>query len=135
MGTNEARHVHDMTHDLSDVLALELFTAAQALDFRREMLNAARRLAARGDWCALAARIANAPRGDQPQHAQFQREVQALAAALASSAEFRPGAAVRAAHARLRATIPFLHRDRALDGDVARVCALVRERAFAVTVS
>ncbi len=48
MGANEARHVLEMMEDLGHVLALELYTAAQALDYRQEMLNAARRLASRG---------------------------------------------------------------------------------------
>ena len=45
MGANEARHVLEMTDDLGQVLALELYTAAQALDYRRDMINAARKLA------------------------------------------------------------------------------------------
>ncbi|HEY0180570.1 MAG TPA: aromatic amino acid lyase, partial [Dokdonella sp.] len=45
MGANEARHVLEMSEDLGHVLALELYTAAQALDYRQDMLNAARRLA------------------------------------------------------------------------------------------
>jgi histidine ammonia-lyase len=34
MGANEARHVLAMADDLGKVLALELYTAAQALDLR-----------------------------------------------------------------------------------------------------
>jgi histidine ammonia-lyase len=128
MGANEARHVLAMTDDLSDVLALELYTAAQALDYRQEMLNAARRLAARGDWRALARKIGNAPREEQPQHDQFADEVRQLTEALAGSDAFRAGTAVRAAHSRIREAIPFMHRDRAMHGDVARICRLVRER-------
>jgi hypothetical protein len=45
MGANEGRHVLEMCEDLSRVLALELYTAAQALDYRRDMINAARTLA------------------------------------------------------------------------------------------
>jgi histidine ammonia-lyase len=45
MGANEARHVLEMTEDLGHVIALEMYTAAQALDYRQDMLNAARRLA------------------------------------------------------------------------------------------
>ena len=45
MGANEGRHVLDMTADLGHVLALELYTAAQALDYRRDMINAARAVA------------------------------------------------------------------------------------------
>ncbi|MBS0431895.1 MAG: aromatic amino acid lyase [Proteobacteria bacterium] len=128
MGTNEARHVLSMMDDLGDVLALELYTAAQALDYRQEMLGAARRLAARGDWQAFADKVGNAPREGDPQQAQFRDEVQALAAQLAAAVGFRPGAAVHEAHARIRETIPFMPRDRAMDRDVAEACRLVRER-------
>ncbi|HET6806310.1 MAG TPA: aromatic amino acid ammonia-lyase [Frateuria sp.] len=131
MGANEARHVLEMMEDLGHVLALELYTAAQALDYRREMLNAARRLAARGDWRALAAKIGNAPREDHPHYAQFEREVRQLMAALAESGEFHAGTAVQTAHALLRERIAFMHRDRAMDGDVRAACALQQERAFA----
>src|SRR3546814_7755588 len=48
MGANEARHVLDMVEDLGHALALELYTAAQALDYGQEMLNAPRSLARRG---------------------------------------------------------------------------------------
>ena len=130
MGTNEARHVLAMTYDLSDALALELYTAAQALDYRQQMLNAAHRLAARGDWKALADKIANAPRADHPHHARFEMEVCELMRALAEVPEFHAGEAVRAAHARLREAIPFMHRDRALDRDVTLVCRMVRDRAI-----
>ncbi|HEX6614522.1 MAG TPA: aromatic amino acid ammonia-lyase [Rhodanobacteraceae bacterium] len=130
MGTNEARHVLAMTDDLSDVLALELYVAAQALDYRQAMLNAARGLAARGDVQALIGKIANAPRAESPQQVQFAAEVQVLMEALAEAPEFHAGEAVRAAHARLREAIPFMHSDRALDRDVALVCRMVRDRAL-----
>ena len=130
MGANEARHVLAMTDDLADVLALEIYTAAQALDFRQAMLNAARRLAARGDWQALAGKISNAPREDHPQHAQFVAEVGQLTAGLAAAEPFHPGAAVGRAHARLRRQIDFMHGDRAMDADVRTVCAMVRDRSL-----
>lgn len=130
MGANEARHVLEMVDDLSHVIALELYTAAQALDYRQAMLNAARRLASRGGWQALAGKIANAPREDHPQHAQFVSEVQQLAAALASAEDFHAGSSVRDAHAILRRHIGFMHRDRAMDGDVSKACELVRQGAF-----
>jgi len=129
MGANEARHVLDMCEDLGHVLALELYTAAQALDYRQEMLNAARRLAARGDWRALAAKVTNAPREDSPHYAQFVEEVQALTAALAEVGDYHAGAAVRRAHERLRGRIAFMHRDRAMDGDVRAVCELIAQGA------
>lgn len=125
MGANEARHVLEMCEDLGHVLALELYTAAQALDYRQEMLNAARRLAARGDWTLLAAKVGNAPREDSPHYDQFVGEVSALTEALAEVGEYHAGAAVRRAHDRLRQHIGFMHRDRAMDGDVRTVCELV----------
>jgi histidine ammonia-lyase len=130
MGTNEARQVLDMTRDLSDVLALELYTAAQALDYRNDMLDAARRLAAHGGWQALAAKIDNPPSAADARRPQFESELQDLAAQLAGAGEFRPGAAVAAAHARLRQSIAFMHRDRAMQHDIADACRLVRERAY-----
>ena len=45
MGANEARHVLAMTNDLAKVLGLEILVAAQAIDLRVEMLEAARALA------------------------------------------------------------------------------------------
>jgi histidine ammonia-lyase len=130
MGANEARHVLEMTEDLSHVLALEIYTAAQALDFRQAMLNAARRLAARAGWQAIAEKITNAPREGHPHYAQFVVEVQQLTAALADAGDFHAGASVREAHAVLREHIDFMHRDRAMDGEVRTVCELVQQCAF-----
>ena len=81
MGANEARHVLAMADDLGKVLALELMTAAQALDLRLGMVEG----------------------------------------------EARPGRAVAAAHAAIRARIAFLDHDRALDGDVRTALALVAD--------
>ncbi len=135
MGANEVRHVLEMVDDLGHVLALELFTAAQALDYREKMLQAAQRLARRGGWQALAEKIDNAPREDQPHYAQFVQELQQLAAALYTAGDFHGGRSVRVAHARLRDEVAFLHRDRALDGDVRAVCAMVERDAFRPSAS
>ena len=125
MGANEARHVLEMTEDLAHVLALELYTAAQALEYRQSMLNAARRLAARGDWRALAAKISGAPAPDHATHAQFETEVKSLMAALAAADEFHAGTGVRTAFATIRKNIEFMTRDRAMDRDVQKICKLV----------
>ncbi|MEO5623266.1 MAG: aromatic amino acid lyase [Dokdonella sp.] len=130
MGANEARHVLEMTEDLGYVLALELYTAAQALDYRQNMLNAARRLASRGDWRALAAKIANAPDATNPSRAQFELEVRKLMAVLAQSADFHAGAGVSRAHAKIREHIAFMSRDRAMDDDVRSICELVASGAL-----
>jgi len=130
MGANEARHVLEMMEDLSHVIALELYTAAQALDFRQAMLNAACRLASRGDWQALAGKVSNAPREDHAHYALFVDEVKQLTAALTNVGDFHAGSAVRKAHDALRRRIGFMSRDRAMDGDVQTVCALVRDRVI-----
>jgi len=130
MGTNEIRHVLEMTEDLAHVLALEMYTAAQALEYRQDMLNAARTLAARGDWQALARKIAGAPLPGQAQHAQFEQEVKTLMDALARSSDFHAGAAVRAAFATVRETVGFMHHDRAMDADVRKMCELIASDAL-----
>ena len=125
MGANEARHVLEMTEDLSHVLAMELYTAAQALDYRQDMLDAARRLAQGGDWRTLATKVANAPHEGHPLRAQFEVEVQTLATALSDASDFHAGPIVHAAHAKVRARIGFMARDRAMDGDIRAICDLV----------
>ncbi|HET7664296.1 MAG TPA: aromatic amino acid lyase [Rhodanobacteraceae bacterium] len=130
MGANEARHVLDMTNDLGHVLGLELYTAAQALEYRQDMLNAARDLACAGDVDALAAKINGAPREDQPHYEAFRDEVKQLMQALADADTFRPGEGVGKAFATLREHIDFMRRDRAMDQDVQTACQLVAEGAF-----
>lgn len=127
MGANEARHVLEMTQDLAHVLALELYTAAQALDYRRDMIEAARALARRGDVAAIAAKVGNAPPPGHESHARFLDECRELMLQLARDVDFHPSPAVARAHQRLRQHIRFMQRDRAMDGDVATVCALVEQ--------
>ena len=110
--------------------ALPIYTAAQALDYRQNMLNAARRLARRGDWRALAGKIANAPDANHPSRTQFESEVQALTKALAEAPDFHASTAVSAAHAKIRQRITFMTRDRAMDGDVRVMCELVASGAL-----
>lgn len=121
MGANEARQVLAMTRDLTKVLALEIYTAAQALDLRRDMINAARDLARRSEAAGFARKV----QGSADTGAAFLAEVEGLRAELAEADEFHPGHAVAAAHAALRAEIPFLDRDRAMDGEVAAAVRLV----------
>ena len=130
MGTNEARHVLEMTEDLGHVLALELYTAAQALEYRQDMLNAARALAERGDLKAFAAKIGGAPREDQPEWAAFEKDVRSLMEALCKADGFHAGSAVQKAHAQIRQHIDFMRRDRAMDGDVQKICRLIASDAL-----
>ncbi|MBD7986974.1 aromatic amino acid lyase [Luteimonas sp. Sa2BVA3] len=134
MGANEARHVLAMAEDLGKVLGLELYTAAQALDLRRDMINAARDLARRGDAAALAAKVSGAPAAGTPEHARFMEEVEALRVELAGSEPFHPGSAVDVAHAVIRGRIDGMGRDRAMDGDVAEAVRLVGDGVLLAAV-
>lgn len=127
MGANEARHVLAMADDLAKVLGLELYTAAQALDLRRDMINAACALARQRPVEELAQKVAGAPSTATAEREVFMDEVEGLRAELAAADEFRPGAAVGAAHAVIRESIPFMGFDRAMDGDVRAAVRLVTE--------
>ena len=127
MGANEARHVLAMADDLGKVLALELYTAAQALDLRRDMINAARALADQGDARALSAKVQGGPPPGHPDANAFLADVEALRRDLAAAEAFQPGRAVAAAHAAIRCRIPFLDSDRALDGEVAAALRMVAD--------
>jgi len=130
MGANEARHVLEMTEDLGHAIALELYTAAQALEYRQDMLNAARSLAEHGPLEALAAKINGAPAPGKPEHAQFLAELASFRDALASAGEFHAGERVRRAFATIRSQVRFMHRDRAMDGDVRAMTELVASRTL-----
>ncbi len=127
---HEFVHVLDMCDDLERVIALEFYTAAQALEYRQDMLNAARRLAARGDLALLRSKIGNAPRDDAPDAAAFAAETEALMQALATADSFHPSPRVARAFAKIRQHIPFMARDRAMDGDIRMICELVGSAAL-----
>jgi histidine ammonia-lyase len=127
MGANEARHVLDMAGDLARVIGLELYTAAQALDFRRDMINAAQALAARSDAAGLARKVNGGPVDGDAARPTFLAEVEGLRSELAAAPAFAPGSAVDAAWRAIRERIPFMGRDRAMDGDVAMATRLVEE--------
>lgn len=125
MGANEARHVLAMANDLGKVLGLELATAAQALDFRRDMINAARDLARSADAEAFAGKVQGGPATVTGNCDLFISEVDALRQELAEAEPYHPGRAVAAAHAEVRKHVAIMRRDRALDGDVAAAVAMV----------
>lgn len=127
MGANEARHALAMVADLEKVLGLELLVAAQALDLRRDMINAARDLARRCDAETFAAKVQGGPLPGAPGREAFLAEVEALRAELAAAEPFQPGKAVAGAHAAIRERIAFLDRDRALDADIAAILDLTHQ--------
>lgn len=126
MGANEARHVLEMSDELAEVLALEYYTAAQALEYRQDMLNAARRIAARGDTGLLEQKVQGGPDPHSTSAATFRAEVAGLCEALARCGDFHPGRAVAEAFRAVRAEVPFMARDRAMDQDVKRMVALIK---------
>ncbi len=131
MGANEARHVLAMADDLGKVLALELYTAAQALDLRRDMINAARELArAQPMPRRWRAKVQGGPLPDACRRATaFLAEVEGLRAELAAGRRVPSGRCRRRARMRrIREAIPFLDRDRALDGEVATAVRAGRGR-------
>ncbi len=132
MGANEARHALAMTRQLGQVLALECYAAAQALDYRRDMINAARALARAGDREALASKVVNAPAPTHSHRAAFEADLEALSAALATDQDFGPGPAVAAACTTIRERIAFMPRDRLMTGDIESITALVESGALAV---
>jgi len=89
------------------------------------MINAARDLAGRSDAEAFASKVQGGPLPGAGDRAGFIAEVDGLRAELAQAEAFRPGIAVAAAHAAIRARIPFLDRDRAMDGEVAEAVRMV----------
>lgn len=125
MGANEARHVLSMTEDLGHVLALELYTAAQALEFRQDMLNAAHELARAGSYQALANKIDGSPSEGHPQHGTFEAEVRQLMDALAAAGPYSAGKSVGEALSKIRQRVSFMRKDRAMNGDVQSMCELV----------
>ena len=77
----------------------------------------------------LRGKISNAPRDDASDAAAFAEESEALMHALATADSFHPSPRVARAFDLIRSRIPFMHRDRAMDGDIKTMCELVRELA------
>jgi histidine ammonia-lyase len=91
------------------------------------MIDAARRLAAASDAEAFAAKIQNAPARESGDRVAFLAEVDGLRREVAEAAPLHASEAVAAAHRRIRKSIRFLDRDRALDGEVAAIVRMVAD--------
>ncbi len=122
MGANEARHVYDMAKDLADVLALELLTAAQALDVRMKTLKGA--YWDDGPWLRRMERQLDKQAFSQLE--SFRREAQGR--------DYRPGKGVAAAHRAIREAVAFLDEDRELSADLAAIQRLVQSGAVVEAV-
>ena len=117
MGANEARHVLAMTNDLAKVLGLEILVAAQAIDLRVEMLEAARALAQQTQGAAFAKHACPSVHAAD---ADFIQEIEALRLDLAKRPPFAPSPKVAEVLAQFRTLVPYMKRDMALDQVVAR---------------
>ncbi|MFB9066705.1 HAL/PAL/TAL family ammonia-lyase [Pseudofulvimonas gallinarii] len=125
MGATDALDLLAMLRDVEQVLAIELFTATQALELRQRMLDAASALAA--DPQRLAAKI-DRPLALAPEaEARFGQELAAFAGDLRERGPAQGGAAAEAVLAAVRRSgISFLDYDRVLTGDLATAADLVR---------
>lgn len=104
MGANEARHVYEMLDDLERVLAIELMTAAQAIDIRTLILDA---------------KFWPKPENEDPKISLHRH--------LIAQHRLRPAPRIQAVHAYVRAQIDFLAQDRSLSSDIQKICEVVRE--------
>ena len=108
MGATEARHVLSMIDDLARVIALELMTAAQAIDVRREILEGSY-------WNE----INEETEADPSELITHREEMQ--------SRSFRPSAITQKLHSTIREKIQFMREDRGLFRDVQVITQLVIE--------
>jgi histidine ammonia-lyase len=126
MGANEGLHAYRQSADLGRVLALELLVAAQALEYRLQILQAAAELAADPDPTRLRARLRNLSPVGNDQRELLEADIERLRADLAALQHARPGSAVAKALATIRAAgVEFVDRDRLLGPDLVRMEGLV----------
>ena len=128
MGTNDARHAWQMLEQLETVLALELLTNTQALEYRMQVLESAATLATTIGVQGLRSKIRNASNltGEAETLAA---DIKALQSDLRKMAEIKPGVVAQSVLSCVReAGIAFMDRDRLLMPDLEKVQALVRSR-------
>lgn len=127
MGTNEIRQVYEMTADLRRVLALELFTATQALEYRVQVLNAANAVASH--MGTLRAKIRNISPVRPEQTTALAADIKALQEDLKRLAQVHPSPISQRVLGAVRAAgIAFVARDRLLKPDLDRCEALLESR-------
>ncbi|MCB1629601.1 MAG: aromatic amino acid lyase, partial [Xanthomonadales bacterium] len=126
MGANDALHAYKQTADLGRVLAIELLVATQALEYRLQILDAARELAADPDAQRLRSRLRNLSPVTAAQTERLEQDIEQLRADLAELASAKPGRAAQQVLDQVRdAGIAFVDRDRLLGPDMRIAEALV----------
>jgi histidine ammonia-lyase len=130
MGTNDARHALAMIAQLESVLALELLTATQALDYRMQVLEAAASLSNNLGVQALRSKIRNVSPAKNAEAETLAADVKRLQADLRKLGEVKPSPVAQSALKCVRdAGLHFMARDRLLSPDIALAHMLVRSRA------
>jgi histidine ammonia-lyase len=135
MGTNDARHAWMMLEQLETVLALELLTNTQALDYRQQVLEAAAGLATNIGVQGLRNKVRNVSPVKPAEAELLAADVKRLQADLRKLAEIKPGpVALRALQTVRDAGLRFMARDRLLTPDIELAQQLVRSRAVLLAI-
>lgn len=129
MGTNDARHAWQMLDQLETVLALELLTNTQALEYRMQVLESAATLATAIGVQGLRSKIRNVSAISTAETETLAADIKQLQGDLRKMADIKPGQAAQTALQCVRESgIAFMARDRLLMPDLEKVQALVRGR-------
>ncbi len=129
MGTNDARHALAMVEQLESVLALELMTALQALEYRMQILDAAASLATNIGVQGLRSKIRNVSPVKPADTELLAADVKRLQADLRKLSAVKPSpVALRALSVVREAGLSFMARDRLLSPDIELAQKLIRKR-------
>lgn len=129
MGTNDARHALAMVEQLESVLALELMTALQALEYRMQILEAAASLATNIGIQGLRSKIRNVSPVKPADTELLAADVKRLQADLRKLSTVKPSpVALRALSVVREAGLSFMARDRLLAPDIELAQRLIRKR-------
>lgn len=129
MGATDGRDLWQMSADLEQVLAIELLTASQALDYRLQLLDGAYTVAIRLGTQALRRKIRNISPARPEDAGTLAEDIKRLQADLKQLQSVRPGVAAQAIVKAIReAGVAFVERDRYLGEDLQRVHGLLLGR-------
>ena len=135
MGTNDARHAWQMLEQLESVLALELLTNTQALEYRMQVLESAANLAITIGVQGLRSKIRNISSTSPAEAENLAADIKELQSDLRKMAEIKPGQVAQTVLSCVReAGIAFMAKDRLLMPDLEKVQALVRGRRVVLAV-
>ena len=129
MGTNDARHALAMIEQLEAVLALELMTALQALEYRMQVLDAAASLALNIGVQGLRSKIRNISPVKPADTELLAADVKRLQADLRKLSTVKPSPVALCVLSVVReAGLSFMARDRLLSPDIELAQKLIRKR-------